>query len=65
MPTICGKCQLVRPEDTNVPAWECPGCGVAYNKAGDGRGAASSSSIGQRPRRAGAATVSQGDGLPW
>ncbi|MCR6480209.1 hypothetical protein NU688_28910 [Variovorax sp. ZS18.2.2] len=35
MPTICPKCQLVRPENASVPVWQCPGCGVAYNKAAD------------------------------
>ena len=62
MPTICAKCQLVRPESTDAPIWQCPGCGVAYNKAADARGAAST--MGQRPRRAQVA-ASNGDGIPW
>ncbi len=35
MPIICAKCQLVRPEGASVPLWQCPGCGVAYNKVAD------------------------------
>jgi glutaredoxin/predicted RNA-binding Zn-ribbon protein involved in translation (DUF1610 family) len=62
MPTICAKCQQVRPENTNVPVWQCPGCGVAYNKAADARSAASST--GHRPEKRTYA-VSDGDGLPW
>lgn len=32
MDITCPKCAYVRlPTDTN-PAWQCPGCGVAYNK---------------------------------
>lgn len=34
MPTICPKCRTVRPENTVVPDWQCPACGVAYVKAG-------------------------------
>ncbi len=34
MPTICPKCQTMRPADTTVPDWQCPACGVAYAKAG-------------------------------
>jgi len=33
MPTICPKCQHVRPADTTAPDWQCPACGVAYVKA--------------------------------
>lgn len=33
MPTICPKCQHVRPAETSVPDWQCPACGVAYAKA--------------------------------
>ena len=36
MPTICPKCRTVRPENAIVPDWQCPACGVAYAKAGDG-----------------------------
>jgi glutaredoxin len=61
MPTICAKCQLVRPESTDAPVWQCPGCGVAYNKAADARGA--TSPVVQRPRRA--EVASNGDGIPW
>lgn len=63
MPTICAKCQLVRPENSDAPIWQCPGCGVAYNKAADARGAASSSTGHRSQQRTHA--VPDGDGLPW
>lgn len=62
MPTICGKCQLVRPQSTDAPVWQCPGCGVAYNKAADVRSSAMSP-VRQRPHRTHVA--SDGEGLPW
>lgn len=37
MTTICANCRLIRPENTEAPAWQCPGCGVAYIKAGEAR----------------------------
>jgi len=33
MPTICPKCDHVRPPDTQAPDWQCPACGVVYAKA--------------------------------
>ena len=33
MTTICPKCRTVRATNTQVPAWQCPSCGVAYAKA--------------------------------
>ena len=30
--TICPKCQYQRTEQDHAPEWQCPGCGVAYNK---------------------------------
>ncbi len=30
---VCPKCQYKRTEDDYAPAWQCPSCGVAYNKA--------------------------------
>jgi uncharacterized membrane protein YhaH (DUF805 family) len=30
---ICPKCQHKRTADDHGPDWQCPGCGVAYNKA--------------------------------
>lgn len=33
MTTICPKCRMIRPENTDAPSWQCPGCGVAYVKA--------------------------------
>jgi ribosomal protein L37AE/L43A len=32
MPTICPKCNTVRPSETTAPEWQCPACGVAYAK---------------------------------
>ncbi len=32
MSIVCGKCAHVRGENENVPDWQCPACGVAYNK---------------------------------
>jgi glutaredoxin len=29
----CPKCRYVRQSIDVAPAWQCPGCGVAYNKA--------------------------------
>ena len=61
MPTICAKCQLVRPEDATVPVWQCPGCGVAYNKASDAqRAPASSAKARQHHTRAASAPGSGG-----
>ena len=40
MPTICPKCQHVRPVDTTAPDWQCPACGVAYVKAAEAANAA-------------------------
>jgi glutaredoxin-like YruB-family protein len=31
--TTCPKCRYVRQSADVAPAWQCPGCGVAYNKA--------------------------------
>lgn len=30
---ICPKCQYKRTAEARGPAWQCPNCGVAYNKA--------------------------------
>ena len=30
----CPKCDHTRPAVTHVPAWQCPHCGVAYDKVG-------------------------------
>lgn len=30
---ICPKCQYKRTADDHGPAWQCPNCGIAYNKA--------------------------------
>src|ERR1700730_18192176 len=30
---ICPKCQYKRSADDHGPDWQCPSCGVAYNKA--------------------------------
>lgn len=35
MTTVCAKCQLVRPENSSVPVWQCPGYGMACNKTAD------------------------------
>jgi len=59
--TICAKCQLVRPEHTDAPLWQCPGCGVAYNKAGDARANGSLISQRQHPARA----VSESESFSW
>jgi glutaredoxin len=32
--TICPKCRYVRQAADTAPAWQCPSCGVAYEKAG-------------------------------
>lgn len=32
MSIVCGKCSYVRGENEHVPDWQCPSCGVAYNK---------------------------------
>lgn len=32
MSIVCGKCAHVRGENEHVPDWQCPACGVAYNK---------------------------------
>lgn len=45
--TICPKCQMVRPETTQVPAWQCPGCGIAYVKASEASG--STATMRQQP----------------
>ena len=29
---VCGACNHVREETATNPKWQCPGCGVAYNK---------------------------------
>ena len=31
-PTICPKCGYARTAADTAPAWQCPSCGVAYNK---------------------------------
>ena len=31
-PTICPKCGYARTASETAPAWQCPSCGVAYNK---------------------------------
>ncbi|BEP33259.1 hypothetical protein GmRootV59_02330 [Variovorax sp. V59] len=63
MPTICAKCHLVRPEDATVPVWQCPGCGVAYDKASDAQRARASSA---GPRRREMRVDSSGSGgLVW
>lgn len=33
MSIVCPKCNLLRPDDSLAPQWQCPGCGVAYAKA--------------------------------
>ena len=33
MPVVCPRCSHVREEDSQVPDWQCPACGVAYAKA--------------------------------
>jgi glutaredoxin len=30
--TTCPKCRYVRTTADTAPSWQCPGCGVAYNK---------------------------------
>lgn len=30
--TTCPKCRYMRTATDTAPAWQCPGCGVAYNK---------------------------------
>ncbi|BCL74797.1 hypothetical protein JHS3_05330 [Jeongeupia sp. HS-3] len=35
MTTICPKCRHSRSPDATVPDWQCPHCGVAYNKAAE------------------------------
>ncbi|RZJ11517.1 MAG: hypothetical protein EOP39_06125 [Rubrivivax sp.] len=30
--TVCAKCRHLRPVDSAAPAWQCPGCGIAYDK---------------------------------
>lgn len=30
---ICWKCGAARDQDADAPEWQCPACGVAYNKA--------------------------------
>lgn len=32
MSIVCGKCSYVRGQNEHVPDWQCPSCGVAYNK---------------------------------
>ena len=32
MSVVCGKCNYLRKEVEYVPEWQCPSCGVAYNK---------------------------------
>ena len=32
--TICPKCDYTRLATDTAPEWQCPGCGVAYNKVG-------------------------------
>ncbi|MBH1971693.1 hypothetical protein FK216_10025 [Moraxellaceae bacterium AER2_44_116] len=32
MSIVCGKCSYTRTEHDHVPEWQCPSCGVAYNK---------------------------------
>ncbi|MCH9672400.1 MAG: hypothetical protein K0U93_13235 [Gammaproteobacteria bacterium] len=32
MPRTCPKCRLVRPANTAAPSWQCPRCGIAYDK---------------------------------
>jgi uncharacterized membrane protein YhaH (DUF805 family) len=38
---VCPKCSYIRTAHETAPDWQCPGCGVAYAKAG---GAAASAS---------------------
>lgn len=33
----CPKCQYKRTPDDTAPGWQCPACGVAYNKVGNGQ----------------------------
>lgn len=35
MSIVCPKCRLERPDNATTPIWQCPGCGVAYNKSAD------------------------------
>ncbi len=64
MPTICPKCRTVRPENAVVPDWQCPACGVAYAKAGDGSAALPSA---QRAHAARASGTGGGllSSVPW
>jgi hypothetical protein len=41
----CPKCGFVRPAAATNPAWQCPQCGVAYNKAAAARTALSGRAI--------------------
>ncbi|HEU0290438.1 MAG TPA: EF-hand domain-containing protein [Burkholderiales bacterium] len=40
VPVTCPKCSYVRKAAETAPAWQCPSCGIAYNKfrPGDGEG---------------------------
>ena len=42
MDITCPKCSYVRAPAEHVPDWQCPGCGVAYNKVGPQAEAAAS-----------------------
>jgi glutaredoxin len=59
MTTICPKCSHIRPADTQAPAWQCPGCGIAYAKAG------AATEPQPTARRAGYGAVPARAGLPW
>ncbi len=37
-PTVCPKCNYARTAADSAPAWQCPSCGIAYNKFRDASG---------------------------
>ena len=55
MSIVCGKCAHVRGENEHVPDWQCPACGVAYNKVKKIQEAASPQ-VTQQPAKSKAST---------
>lgn len=60
MTTICPRCSAVRPSETIAPEWQCPACGVAYDKVGR-----ESSFRRKAPHPRYATSAAHNDGFPW
>jgi len=60
MLTICPKCNSNRQKDISAPDWQCPVCGVAYDRVG---GDPAFRREAPCPRNVESAT--REDGIPW